>query len=971
MQDPLLDELISADDSPSSSPSPQTPNSHSRRSSDTSDHPPVVSSPSGEPEPAPQPLNSTAAERFKYIICSSGLLDKDFLSDRHVDTAPATANSVERDPPAPAATPALALQRLQGWARIATARWDIILAGLVLVLGVMVVVGWKRVLFGMAAVGGGVGAGMVRRYRIRAEPTTPPRADEPDQDVRTEADYLERFLQASRSFDSTIRTSLHLLEPSTAISYRKTLRTALHQTCDTLNDQLADTSSALGSLVDKDEFRVLATMYDIPLGRGVSTSTTYMDADMDADTDVRRGLGLGSIPSPRRETADRLFSPPSTIRPARPRSMALAPLHTSWDMQATRSLPPSTPLSGHSRHLSLLPSLPVNITSATPENDRFTSLPRRTPRLSKRASWDPDAWRSARLTGADQDIAQRFAPVNIQSDARQLVPPSSRALHTPKKTSPLSGRSHEMPFRPSLTESALRMAALGNAGCTGSPSSATGSAYSSKRSSLQPRLAMADNPKRRSLQSLTYFPADTSDMLRTASSSSTVSDLQQARERASDGSRRRRASMRSNMSITSIQSVSALPSSPLSARVGHSFPPGPMTQPLPLSEADQPLAGTNPHRPDRVVSLSPLTHPALQAACLGAHLRRRRVACELLALRWDHADEVTRREYWSEVEAAVRQLTAGIEQAVLHLTQACADAEKQHPPSSLSSPSMASPPWRHAPASPPSKAEWAPRTTDEQHLSARIEAIQRHLESAWTSTTHVQTALGAHGMQDEASLSAVTQIWAELQGAIGDLSREVGSGKAILRDRERALAAAILHADDVPITEGDQYTDDLPDFAQHWDTDGSDGHTARSTSIGTVISEPRAGVEPLVVPPTDDPRHPANMDNLPAIGKDKVYEALIAPDAPKRDTALSHLSRGERIALTKQAREMGLTLKELVQSGISGVGMGNPNVNGGMVDVDMAAVKQKQADKVAQMARLGLVDELRGMMGEIQRRKER
>jgi hypothetical protein len=226
-------------------------------------------------------------------------------------------------------------------------------------------------------------------------------------------------------------------------------------------------------------------------------------------------------------------------------------------------------------------------------------------------------------------------------------------------------------------------------------------------------------------------------------------------------------------------------------------------------------------------------------------------------------------------------------------------------------------------------------------------------------------------MQDEASLSAVTQIWAELQGAIGDLSREVGSGKAILRDRERALAAAILHADDVPITEGDQYTDDLPDFAQHWDTDGSDGHTARSTSIGTVISEPRAGVEPLVVPPTDDPRHPANMDNLPAIGKDKVYEALIAPDAPKRDTALSHLSRGERIALTKQAREMGLTLKELVQSGISGVGMGNPNVNGGMVDVDMAAVKQKQADKVAQMARLGLVDELRGMMGEIQRRKER
>jgi hypothetical protein len=37
----------------------------------------------------------------------------------------------------------------------------------------------------------------------------------------------------------------------------------------------------------------------------------------------------------------------------------------------------------------------------------------------------------------------------------------------------------------------------------------------------------------------------------------------------------------------------------------------------------------------------------------------------------------------------------------------------------------------------------------------------------------------------------------------------------------------------------------------------------------------------------------------------------------------------------------------------------------------MAAVKQKQADKVAQMARLGLVDELRGMMGEIQRRKER
>ena len=969
----LLAEEMDSEPLYASSPVPATPKNESRRSS--------LASPShrytGQDEAndtVHENYDAAVAERFKYVICSSGLLDKDFLGDRHEPepTPPATAAVVAKDGPRPLTA---LLSDAMAWAKLARERWDISLAGLVLVVAVMVVIGWKRVLLGVAAVGGGVAAGIARRSRTQSRPEAVAPQAVVNADSSKDEDYIDHFLATSRLLDTSLRASLSLLEPSPAISFRKDLRSALHRSCDALNDHLADTSSALAPLVDKGEFKVLANMYDIPLGRRKMDSDTW-SADHDllhrpagsSEADARRELGFGAIPSPRRDTVDRFFSPPSTVRPARPRSMVLAPVQTSWDMAVSQSMPPDTPMSsGHSRHLSLLPSLPVRIQSATPQTDRFTSIPRRTPRLSKRASWDPDAWRRARQVDPSSSN-QLSAPIAISSRAPQPsynqlgVIPAYQSLHTPKRTSPLTGRSHEMPSRPSLTESALRMAALGS---TGSPS-----ASSSKRTSLQTKLGMADNPKRRSLQSLTYFPADASDMLRTASSSTTVSDLQQARERASDGDRRRRASMRSNMSISSIHSLGfSAANSPPQDRMGGSFPPGPMSGALPRYPLALSSAATSDSSRSRVASLSPLTHPALQAACLGAHLRRRRVACGLLALNWDHEDEAKSMAYWHDVETAVKDLTARMQTAVETLKAACKHAEEEEP--MTASPASRLPPWReHAAATPASCPQWAPKTTDEEHLSDRVLSIQRLLEGAWTATSSAQTHLSQHGLQDEAALGQVERVWVELQKALGEMSREVGLGKAILRDRERALAAMAVGVEnqsaEASSSSDDQgYADDLPDFVQSWD---SDGHTARSTSIGTVISEQHDPSAPSL-----EPLIQANTEDLPAVGKDEVFEALIAPEAPKRGVDLSGLSRGERIALTKKAREMGLTLKELLAAGSANAQAAGGDDQGTRVgmDLDMAAVQRKQADKVAQLARLGLVDELRGMMGEIQRRKER
>ena len=344
------------------------------------------------------------------------------------------------------------------------------------------------------------------------------------------------------------------------------------------------------------------------------------------------------------------------------------------------------------------------------------------------------------------------------------------------------------------------------------------------------------------------------------------------------------------------------------------------------------------------------------------------MACELLALNWTHSSEEKREVYWREATAAVRELTDRMQAAVEVLQAACEEAKRGERTVPLAPPAAsysAEPPWRASGSTlMSSQTDWAPRTTDEEQLASRIASIQVQLEAAWRSTAAAHRSLSNGPVfSDKEGLMGMMETWTELQSAIGEISRHVGAAKTVLRDSLKVLGngqeGAGGDTDNGPI----DVMADLPDFLQGWE---SDSHTARSTSIGTVLTD----THPDLAETTSSPPEAAHLA-LPAMGKDEVFEALIAPEADKQPSRLSALSRTERIALSRKAREMGMTLKELVQlqaeSQALAVGDAGDGAEG-MKGLE-ERLEERKRHKEAQMARSGLVLELQGMMGAIQRRK--
>lgn len=918
------------------------------------------------------------------------------------------------------------------WWRRGRERWDVVLALAAVLVGVVIIIGWAKVLGTSLCLALGVGlAEMWQRWRHvgsynpqnldhaeneqRRLPPLPPLLPQPSatsapsaQDIsprQSALESLKSLLLSCTSLDSSITTSLTLLSGVRRLPARtKQLQSALHQLCTEMTDNIASASSSLSGLVDHTELKTLGEMYDIPSeGRKarprISDRTDSSGLAEDIGIASERfgglmgekyrdiGLGLGAVPSPRRQPPVPLqLDSSTTIRPLRTQYLSA---HTSsYPMSTTRSLP-SGANSRHNRHHSLLPSLPS--TAASDQTDHFTSLPRRSGRrLSKRASWDVghetrggeagllQAWRPGeistpskrpvherRITEADEEGDLSWSSASGQEDGptdssntsadeasllvdrplpsglRALNLPSSptlsspRQAHTPKHASPLTGRRRTgdtdplTPIRSgmSLTESAVRLAALSY------PSSPP--AFSLLRQS-HTRLSLnvsppTVNPKRRSLGTMPYnhdlpssptlpYLSGSQGLSRTRS---LQSDLQAARERSATGSRSRPTSMTLSVSSSVRSGMSTSQLSPASP----SFPLDSSTNFVPLP---------SPHRPHRIPSVSPLTTPALQAACLGMHLKRRRVACSLLALRWtEEADG-----YWQDVREALEQLREGIERETLKLGAILAgqadpglEAEERY--------QRLTPPWSgglpFAPSVQKQNGDFAPTTSDKEKMEGHVVIIQKALERAWEEAAMLRRQLAGDqsGSAEELDLGPSARNWAGLREELGIMVREVERGRETLASLSEGARQPLQESAETVDTSGN-----APTFLRTWDD--TDALPPRSVSVGTTANTDLAS-----------PERQHDGDDAPEVlapaGLDEIYEAdLSIPERPD-DLGLGKMGRAERVGMMKLARAEGLTLGEYMRRNM---GRGE----------DVVVKKREEGGQK-------VVDELKGVLGLVRMKK--
>ncbi|WVQ84904.1 hypothetical protein IAT38_007067 [Cryptococcus sp. DSM 104549] len=947
------------------------------------------SAPSGVPDspiplpgiyPSTQTPDDNFAEQFKYLICSSGLLEKDYVPGLSggVDDE---AKTVDRWTEA-----RMWVAEARVWVEKGRERWDLVAAGACLLVGLAVGLGlW--VFCGLLLVCGlGVG-GVVYSKKWHSSllrlfskaPSVTPQAQA--------VTALSAFLSQSHSLNTTLSESLSLLKPypSTLASHHE-LRLALHRLTDNMTDHIATATSTLLELTDRKELAVLGEMYDIPVVGSFFYSrrrAEYSSSEQDARDMM--------VPSPRRATRPRPISTPSPSK--RPVSLRGFPSTTG---------PSPGRFGGHShrnQHLSIM--------SMPDPNDRFTAVPERTPRLSKRASFDRDRtgspWGSSqagrprherRITetaeegdeadaGADADADRSFGSNSGSSSEegdktyiqglKEKVSPESAASsdagqgsrHSPTTPStPLSKlRPISSPYIPSplsrrfshnsqASENGmipLRTAPLAS-NATGS-SSLLPSPFETDFPSaplLSPALfarSFDQDPgrKRRSLQNFPYYPSSdegerpgAEGLTRTRSMP--ISHLQALRT----AGRSRRASEVPGSATTSFSGASSSGMG-MGAGIGlglpNTFPPdkrSSFTMPSPLS-ARAPL--------QRVNSVSPLTTPALTASSLGIHLKRRRMACCLLGLRFEEKDDA----YWVEVTQILEELARrmqeereGVDDVARRVRR---DVEIAETLDTLVagasgdsevgiSPVQANFPFQSIGGG----RDFAPRTSDEKLLAEHIDKMSSSLVKAWAQLSGVRAMLAEGSERSEGA-----DKWAGVRERLGEVVREWERGKDVVG---RLAAGRSEHPEEGEESEErDGGEGSLPDFIRGWDSS-----TSRSTSLETDRHSFPERVHLAEHPEERDPDTAFPAELLPPPGKDTVFEGESAPLQTGK-ALLSGLSREQRIALMKEARTKGVRVEELL-------GVETPGADAGRREEE---VRRKGGE---------VVDELMGVIGVIRQMKE-
>ncbi|WWD19515.1 hypothetical protein CI109_103976 [Kwoniella shandongensis] len=915
---------------------------------------PSSSVPSTPPIPTPGKITddssssteNTFAERFKYLICSSGLLEKDYVPGLSGEELVDEVEGEEKDRWA----------ELQRWVEKGKERWDLVLAGLALLLGITLL--WSRAgLILVIALGLGVffGVNRMKPSSNLVPPTSPP-------SLKSQAlGALTTFISQTHTLNTTLHTSLNILQPHpSSLNTHHSLRVGLHRLTDNMTDHLATATSTLLELTDRKELGVLGEMYDIPVvGSFFYTRRTHNDELSDQGSPIASPRGP-QIPSPRHSSlpARDAFTP--SAKPRRfttsTRPMPISPVsHAAPTFERTHS--------HRTQHLSLA--------SATDADDRFTALPQRTPRLSKRASLDKlrDTWRAARseqrpkherrITEADEEgdswessEGDKSMDDDVERTVRKKTPESETIEEVPKlpvtPTTPVIEklRGTSSPFKRVSSPLARRFSQMSEGGMMRqrpaspevslggqTPSGLLPSPFEHDLSSTPLRSSLsldpAPNPKRRSLQNMPYYPASDDELALpsaglTRTQSMPFSDLQALRTASSTGSRSRRSSFNPGYQM---------PGSPLGIGFPNSFPPDkrsslgavPIPSPRPLIR--------------RVESVSPLTTPALTASCLGVHLKRRRMACCLLGLRFDTADEA----YWKDVKESLEAMTAAMVSERELLEVGLREAEKeallaQRFDGLVKSGSEVG--WSPAESTFPFSTlldgggkDFAPRTNDEAVVLEQVDKIGATLIKAWSDLAIMREKLRNAELRNESG----TEAWSKVRERLGDMVRDWERGREALVRIESGRLVAEEDIQEDPSAQGTHA--DLPAFIKAWE------ESSRDTSLETARTAYGDDIDGIDTSTHDTDK---GVEVLPPAGRDTIFESD-SISLPQSDfkARLGQLSRAERIALMKEAREKGTSVEILLR--------------GDEAVVDTEGEMRKKGGE--------MVDELRGVIGVIRKMK--
>lgn len=911
------------------------------------------------------PSRDEFAERFKYLVASSGLLEKTQLASLGSALAASDVTHASHDSPtshhraplAPADADAGSV--LSGELR----RWDIIGALAVIVAGLIYILGpsasivpgavfttgaalyWQKLVSAPALV-------RLLTTKSQSQKRERPASSDPHgrgEDAIKKADEdaipperpgevstgrarvmrgLEGLLDESKALDQSILAALQILGPRPDdTEHAHELRIALHRLFEDMTDGLATATSSLTAMCDRAELAVLGDMYGMQLTGGQRRRRASITDDEDV-----------SPSSAHKHTRPRASSSGATSSPALYRApMMLSPLGRT----PIRALAPS----------------------ALDANDRFTKLPNRASPRFNRTSWTTD-WnarprmsriesevRSDGEEGSDSVLSATSTesssmPASLPDDRSitgALSPPlmANGAPFTPKRASPLvqtlarlempewsrqpptppfpvlsSKRPSQSPFRRSLHEIPYI------------PSPPVSSHEKAQSLAVARATTSMSSDKRRSLQ--TPFNPGTpvldytrQDVVLAASANLTRARSLPHSDKARDesGASSQRTSPASNTARPESPGLKRLsllsdrrPSPPSSKGTSLLFPDAMSREASSLGYGRAPFrAGLM----SRVPSVSPLTLGGLRASCLGVHLKRRRMVCCLLGLRFREDEE---SGYWDEVDLVLRGLTDMMSEALARLEVLRADAEREDAAMQaiMAAASHAFPPTPSPPRSIPSLlrtgGDFAPRDSVEQALRTSMDDLQRLLARVWARTDEVR-ALAANGESDFGVL------WAEMRNDIGNMLRHVDRNRLRLEvdedERER---------EETPVPK-------LPDFARAWNPEPGPGPEE---------------IERLV----EDEDNVDTSHDLPPPGTDQVFEATIPAGVEARQRSV--LSREERIQLSKEARARGMTMAQLE----------------GSKDPSRAAEIQRQLEAEHLRAVSGeMVQELQGMFGAIRRRK--
>ncbi|OCF32216.1 hypothetical protein I316_06130 [Kwoniella heveanensis BCC8398] len=1004
--------------------------------------------------PSPTRLSfdeETFAEKFKYMICSSGLLEKDYVpalsggldadgDDIYVESLNLVG---ERE---------LSLdiyKEIRKWAGLARKRWDLALAGLCLLVGIGLSLGTWVLAALLSFIGGGGVWYLSKTFAIKQ--ITPPRPSTlsiSQETAQTRAlASLTAFISQSHSLNSTLSASLTLLDPHPYnLNTHHTLRVTLHRLTGNMTDHLGTATSTLLELTDRKELGVLGEMYDIPVVGSFFYSRRHRHALSSSEEDHDEGEdGQGD--------EEKYYSDPQAVNRPSPRTaggLADRSRFGTISRRGSRSLVPlsagqnsSSPLkrlhthSHRTHHLSLM--------SDRDAEDKFTQLPDRTPRLSRRSSADrldsvrpPGVHRprhERRITEADEEaemgiegndgdgdgdvstsdrsgsevdgeLTNDIQPIKggvipsptspIQKEAARIVPRTPILTQGTPRGSPSPFPHVPSPLSRRLSTASeglqpLRTAALVTPSrSSGRSPSLLSSPYFSGREPVVPpssaplRAALsldtsaspAGNPKRRSLQNMPYYHSSDDDQGQSTSAGLTrtrsmpLSDLQALRTASSTGFRSRRSSLNPAYGLGISPNLVSQSAVPTSTGLGYgfstslpssSFPPDKRSS-ISTILSQQSHISRHSLTLKRVESVSPLTAPALKAGCLGIHLKRRRLACCLLGLRFGESEA-----YWEEAQSVIEVLIEGITEERVALEAVLKEAQKEAEataaldglkPGVFGSLSDA---WSPADSVFPSninglggRKDFAPRTSDEALLLEHIDTMGSALVKSWMELSSFRQALRA-GDAQVSMLGENGGGWSEVRSKLGDALREWERGREVLsrirdepRDHRADIAAMDVHHD------GEQF----PAFMKAWDgADGDeegDGDTSQSTSLQTDAGpEKREHDDPYREPAVIN----AESEYLPPVGKDTIFEGTSLPPLSTEKEVLSQMSREARIKLMKEARDLGLSVTDLMK-----------RQNGAQSHEELG--ESMETRREMRMKGGLVVDELRGVIGVIRRMKE-